>query len=235
MTFHPLEGAFARVSRAEEHLRDLDDMLASILNAQQNSIPIEFDINSGYVVPQRPKGTFVTYEVAILIGEICYNLRDALDYLIYELTRADSGSVKSGTQFLIEDLPENFIRRQKTFLNGLNTAHIAAIERLQPYNGCDWAAALRDFSNRDKHREFVGIGGTSVIQFWPEWDSSFENTRVPIRRAKHARLGEVNVKVHFRGEITFEDGSSIIQMLEKIKAQVAATLTQFKFEFGAAT
>jgi hypothetical protein len=41
-------------------------------------------------------------EISIVVGEICYNLRAALDYLVYELARLDSGCIQNGTQFPIE-------------------------------------------------------------------------------------------------------------------------------------
>ena len=42
-------------------------------------------------------------------------------------------------------------------------SRLAAIEWLQPYSGCDWTKALRDLSNRDKHREFVSIKGDYTV------------------------------------------------------------------------
>jgi len=71
-----------------------------------------------------------------LVGEITYNLRCALDYLIYALAVLDSGSDEKGTQFPILDAAKDFAGRGKTMLKGLNAAHVAAIERLQPYQGC---------------------------------------------------------------------------------------------------
>ena len=43
----------------------------------------------------------------ILVGEIIYNLRAALDYLIFELSLLDSGNEINGSipQFIIEDEP----------------------------------------------------------------------------------------------------------------------------------
>src|SRR5207253_9743560 len=45
----------------------------------------------------------------ILIGEVCYNLRSALDYLIHELTNIDTGPPKHKTQFPIEDGKNGFL------------------------------------------------------------------------------------------------------------------------------
>jgi hypothetical protein len=84
--------------------------------------------------------------IGIRIGEVCYNLRSALDYLIFELAKLDSCAEQSGTQFPIIDAKEDFEGRGKriflkegiNLLKGINLAHVAAIEQLQPCNGCQW-------------------------------------------------------------------------------------------------
>src|SRR5436305_13077108 len=90
--------------------------------------------------------------LGVLIGEIVQNLRTSLDYLIHRLAWYDAGpDAERKTQFPIEDKPEVFKGRKRTHLEGLTADHIAAIERLQPYNGVKWLAALRDLFNGDKH------------------------------------------------------------------------------------
>src|SRR5204863_4438007 len=85
--------------------------------------------------------------------EMIYNLRAALDYVVFEPARFDSGQTQNGTQFPIEDKPEGFKGRQKTYLKGLTDPHVALVEEYQPCQGCNWTATLRDLSNPDKHRE----------------------------------------------------------------------------------
>jgi hypothetical protein len=172
--------------------------------------------------------------VGIRIGEIAYSLRTALEYLVYELAYHDSGVFNEGTQFPIEDTPEGFARRKKSvWLKGLNSAHIAAIERLQPYNGCNWAKALRDISNRDKHRAFVEIGGRAEAYIYTRRDTNFDSIDSPIRRTPHPdpAIGYVDVKVYVTSAVQFADGTPIIETLEEIKREVANTLVAFKPEF----
>jgi hypothetical protein len=52
--------------------------------------------------------TFVGMSVPIRVGEVCYNFRSALDYLIFELAKLDSGVEQGGTQFPIMDSPKDF-------------------------------------------------------------------------------------------------------------------------------
>lgn len=156
---------------------------------------------------------------------------------MFELAKLDSGIEQAGTQFPIEDKRKGFEFRIKgKGLGGINARHVAMIEQLQPYQGCQWTAALRDISNPDKHREFVAIRGDWRI----EWRHSL-NEPDPARlaallgtmhRAYHPGRGaEVDVKLRFISTILLDGGTPVTDALEEIQAQVAATLTAFKPEF----
>jgi hypothetical protein len=98
----------------------------------------------------------MTFIFSVVIGEIVYNLRSALDYLVFELAGLDSGCIIEGTQFPIERSQKSFKWRVRGgWLDVLNAAHVAAIEALQPYRGCQWAAVLQNLSNPDKHVHLV--------------------------------------------------------------------------------
>ncbi len=86
---HVLKGAFERVARAEEHLLDLNGRLDAWRHEQENAIIPQFDPNPpDYHFTADTSGAIgPPFIVGILIGEISYNLRSALDYLIYELAR----------------------------------------------------------------------------------------------------------------------------------------------------
>ena len=230
---HPLDSCFERVRRADEHLADLQERIETVRRQQQDSITVQFDANP----PHNPifgvfTKTFVTMRIGILIGEICYNLRGSLDYLVFELAKLNSGSTQHGTQFPIEDTKKGFEWRKSRWLKGINPSHIAAIERLQPYMGCNWTKALRDLSNRDKHREFANIGGHSEAYIYTRPDDrNFHSIRAPIRSTPHPAFGKVDVKVYVTSAIQFADGAPIIETIKELQTQVANTLVAFKPEF----
>jgi hypothetical protein len=131
-----LDSAFERVDRAGEHFSEFKRRVAVWNNAQCNTVVWQFD-------PQDPSKITVgvskiipmPLRIGTLVGEICYNLRTALDYLIFELAKLDSGIPQDGTQFPIEDAPKGFAWRQKGgWLKGLNSA---------PYRSNRGAAALQ--------------------------------------------------------------------------------------------
>ncbi len=145
----------------------------------------------------------------------------------------DSSVIQSGTQFPIEDSGKHFNGHSKVVrLKGINPTHIAMIERLQPYNGCDWTKILRELSNPDKHREITRIRGDYFVHGFTSFDHpNFADIRNPVRRAYHPIHGEVDVKIGLVTTVTLDDGTPVTSALEEIKTQVANTLILFKPEF----
>lgn len=232
---HPLDGCRERARRAEEHFRELERQIAIMIEKQAHTVPFDLDpkpphaaVNVGF-----PPETFSGIRFGTLVGEIIYNLRCALDYLIYALAVLDSGSPQKGTQFPIMDVAQDFTGRGETMLKGVNAAHVAAIERLQPYNGCHWTARLRDLSNMDKHRHIVPGGG--IMKATVHSGLSTDLSRIHgafDRKARHPVTGEdVDVKVHVASELLFTDGTPVIETLQEIQTGIADTLRQFEPEF----
>src|SRR5690348_4263130 len=85
ITPHVLNGAIVRVARAEKHLADLRDDLADWLLEQENAVVPQFDPKPPHdFFPDMSKCIGPPLTVGVLIGEIAYNLRSALDYLVFE-------------------------------------------------------------------------------------------------------------------------------------------------------
>jgi hypothetical protein len=233
---HPLGGCFERVRRAEEHLADFESRVGIMFAKQANALGINFDPNPPHraIQPTLPPETFYDLRFPILIGEVCYNLRSALDWLVFELAQLDAGSPQDNTQFPLEDTPEGFEGNKKRFrLHLLSPAHVALIERAQPYNGCNWAKRLRHLSNSDKHRQFIQTGGNLVYYVHSSLEKDLTRCWGYERYAPHPVAGQppVKVKVYIASSITFPDGAPVVETVEEIKAGVADTLAAFKLEF----
>ena len=201
---------------------------------QAHTVPFDLDPKPphGATNIRLPPETFAGIRFGTLVGEICYNLRCVLDYLVYALAELDSGSPQKGTQFPIMDLAKDFAGRGNAMLVGVNVAHVAAIERLQPYMGCKWSGRLRDLSNADKHRHIVPGGGNCQITVHSGLEKDISRIWGVERKAPHPLTGEdVNFKVYVTGEILFADGAPVISTIHEIKAGVADTFRQFEPEF----
>jgi hypothetical protein len=102
MTDHPLDGARKRIERADKHLKDFVAAVEAYAASEAKNITIEYDEvrNQPNVIlaPKSPR----PIELALIVSDCIHNLRAALDYLVYELSREDSGDADpSGTQFPI--------------------------------------------------------------------------------------------------------------------------------------
>lgn len=117
---HPLDGAYARLARAEEHLQELesinDGLVSELCNVGVEVLDKE--------IKQFPEATRTgselikfafdqtatppTLRIQVLVGETIYNLRAALDYFVYQLAILNSGRVQHYTQFPIERTPSKF-------------------------------------------------------------------------------------------------------------------------------
>lgn len=229
MQRHPLADAYLRIDRAREHLEELKRHIAGYIEANEASSLIKVEGHTVSAIwPPQPPPMF-----GVRAGEIVYNLRAALDYLVYRLASLDAGKIIETTQFPIEDTPEGFKRRRSRFLRGVNKAHVAAIEEFQPYKGVDWIWILRDLSNVDKHRAVhlagyqsaglvrANIGGTE------EQAKAFGGFRVP---------GD-DVAMYYPAPIyvAFSNGASVEEALQLLLTETSEVLKTFDPEFEGTT
>ncbi len=232
---HPLDGAYRRVEWAEKRLEELRRIITLFTEQELERVHWDAVFRDGRIILNLPALSAPPPEVPILLGEVIYHLRSAMDYLVFELAKADSGRAQERTQFPIENTEAGFARRRKSFLNGVSQRHVDAIKRLQPCDGCDWTAALAELSNPDKHRELhaafsIQEGEHSI--FWSNRVSMLPpgpGKVYPVR--DHP---ELHVKVQHESSmvVTFTDQTTpVVPILEILKAQVTETLDAFKPEF----
>lgn len=235
-----LGSAYRRLDRAREHLADLKARLAAVderWNSSNEQLTLQVNFETGEVRPKLPDNfPGVTVECFIVTGELIYNLRAALDYLVFQLAFLDSKRTRTGTQFPIEKNKEDFKRRSRTYLKGVNVPHRAHIATLQPYSRCDWTKTLARLSNADKHRELTIVAheiSGQLLRTTGPVGSFADSTHGFVGRAKLADGTEVDMHVDFRLQrsVTFLDGTPVVETLEQLAAGVAETLDFFKPDF----
>ena len=205
-----LAGAEFRAIRAREHLDNLKIRCASVLSQEWVNIGPN---RTGTIeeIPVEPIDPFIP----ITVGEIVYNMRAALDYVVYALARSDSGKPQRGTQFPIENTEKGFRDNCGEYLCGITSQHKALFEPLQPYNRCNWTRSLRDLSNADKHRHLAIVHRVAVV-------------RTPINQAALDRPGDVNVNEGFAQFVAFENGTPVVDTLEILQTQVTQVIKSFE-------
>lgn len=218
--YNALNDAFRRVERADQHLADLSAEIASWREAQLGMLGVEAAeggrvamlMNYGFQGPPP--------EWSVVIGELIYNLRAALDYLVYGLAWVGSGVEQSRTQFLIEDDEASFRGRAAQGLCGVLPQQVEGIRALQPFRGCTWTREIRDLSNQDKHRalHLVVAQGSGWAEFqYPEAESDPDH--------------QVRVKNTPTLEVALQNDSLVPDALAEYCKEVRATLEDFKPAF----
>jgi hypothetical protein len=190
---HPLDGAFAKLERATELLNTLQVAALRYLD------PIPWDL-LGEVLHE-PDRYVVTVGVkkappprlGAIFGDLIHNLRSSLDYLVYELVRLNHQEPQNKTGFPIyKDRPTGtFSNASRDALRGVADEPIALIEKLQPYNRSDLQRTaliiVREFSNRDKHR--------NIVPFIAAMRHPGDDPDISFTTNEHARLkGDFSVK-----------------------------------------
>jgi hypothetical protein len=216
-----LNDARARVARAEEHIARLESQCASILAPNTTIVVGTHNSPLLGIPPNIPQAPPI---LSILVGEAIYNLRSALDYLVYELVYLDGGKLKNDTNFPIVETEKEWNnlfprkkggkKRRTDWFYVLSPAHQAAIKRFQPCQKCLWMRTLSSLSNPDKHRRLTFVKPITTFQ---AGDS-----------AKTANLTwPMMVTLRFTGKIALHDGSGVIETLKLLKQEVSDVIEAF--------
>src|SRR5438105_4985498 len=133
-----------RLVRARKHLAELEHLAEANRSIVSKSISFHRHdwTEPIYQVGNDPEtlGEVETGELQVVIDEIVQNLRTALNYLVVALARFDSGKQKVARelQFPIERCEKCFLKNRTKYLKGIGAEHGTMIERVQPYNRCEW-------------------------------------------------------------------------------------------------
>lgn len=167
---HPLADFRLKLNRANSHLETLKGQINAWFEKQPYGVTGKYDPG--------PPEKYILYlrffdppprDWGLLIGEFAHNARSALDYLAWQLVKANNKSPNRRTQFPIVLNPCAWPGRNGARnLRGASSRHVGMVERLQPYNRVDAdghsyarrtfghpLALLSFLSNEDKHRVLV--------------------------------------------------------------------------------
>jgi hypothetical protein len=223
----PFDQIELRLARADKHLTELENLAKEFAYVNQKSVTFYPNLEKdgpaffSYGEPVETLGEIEAGELNVVIGDIVHNLRSTLNYLTVTLARRDSPQRALGkkVQFPIESRAELFSEHRSTYLCGVNTEHVAMIERVQPYNGCEWTKFLQSLSNLDKHVELVTVYHEAITAEPPddeaEWGDPYRTVHVTM---------DLDVFV----EVAFENGVPIVNALQELKSQVSTFIEQFK-------
>jgi hypothetical protein len=168
-----LERTRARIERAEMHYREFGKVWNAFVGQDEPYSPfVRIDSHGEGIIYVDPNG-LPAKELALEFGEMLYQLRAALDSLVYEVAVLDSGQDPppdaKKLEFPIRGSKASFDQAAWK-IAPLTDQHRDMIESIQPYDPGQRTEAQRlmgetlqvinDLARKDRHR------GLRVIAFW---------------------------------------------------------------------
>lgn len=230
-----LDGCWAKVERAREHMHELEQLAEAFLRRHPNQIRFDKYTEPGWVI-LRALVEPPPVRISLVAGDLIHNLRSALDYLVWQLVRSEGGVGGTHTAFPICLSESEFDRRvrnppknRKSPLHGIDPSgdKWALVDRFQPYHAGHQAdveplSALAALSNRDKHRsllaglsilegfdldEFTKSIGLGIADFSVTFDEpNFLTHETELARFRPITTGGMEVKRELPVEIALSDG-----------------------------
>jgi hypothetical protein len=163
---HPLDGARLKVHRANEHLLAVNDNIRAFLAGNPYRSVREVDPKDGTHVFHLEVDRYPSPDISAIIGDCVHNLHSALDYIAWELVKANGQGPSDHTKFPLYKDASRYaahVRDGGSDINKMSPEAQHAIERFQPYHGGDTAPLdlLYELSRWDKHREILLIASVS--------------------------------------------------------------------------
>jgi hypothetical protein len=166
-----LSSARLKIARANHHAKALKTAIDAWLKDRPYEVTLDKDPETGEQVCRIHVLRHPPPEWSILIGEIVYGLRSALDHAVYGLSAPPGGDPPNGTEFPIfkdEAMFRNTNRPGGLWkARGLSPAALSVVDSVQPFRhgGQEpdrhllWV--LQELCNVDKHR-MLNLSSTAL-------------------------------------------------------------------------
>ena len=246
-----LEAPIRKTERAHEHMANLSAKIDAFLASCDYKVRRDFqgDPPSFVVTVEEVHFPPVPYEFSILAGEAVHHLRSSLDYLIFELVRANKSEPSRKNMWPIGGLVKEGIPKAK--VAGVSPTALKLIESFQPYRlGTRYKEhplwRLNKLDNWDKHRFLIRTFLAQPGGIVAEWiDSSgrlvrdSQSTTVEIEPGHKFSWGpargirpEMNVKIKSEPKVVFEDitgleNKAVIPVLLELSGEVLSIVQKF--------
>lgn len=178
---HPLDSVWLKVVRAKEHLDFLNAEVQKFWTLKPCEVITEKNLEVIDVATLKDSKKFFRFKInrepptewSAIVGDFAYNLRSALDHLVWQLALLFTSNPRRSTEFPIFDTISSYQNSRsgaKRKLRDVLPASHSIIESLQPYHRRDWPEVehlwwLHEINRIDKHREIIPNFIQSGISF----------------------------------------------------------------------
>lgn len=219
-----LDESRAKLGRAYQHFKSLEDQITSFLEAKPYRVAIENPSDGRYVFRLDNAPEIPAKEWALMVGDCVHNLRSSLDYIAWRLAGSDPGDTQ--TQFPIFTSKAGWDSHSQRRVGRMLPSAQTHLQRNQPYHLPEPDESplnvLRVLDDTDKHKLLTVVAAVPLT-FGVEWATTVDpKVSEPIAHiATNAELvgdvviafiddpnsaPDVKMKVDFTPEIAFGDG-----------------------------
>ena len=160
-----LQGVNAKIDRAQQSLQALDADIAALCEYERRKHLFVMEQRLLLVLHSRETEPLVNY--AVRVGEITYNLRSALDHLVWQLVLDNGEDPTPSNGFPIFRKEHGYPTAAKKMLKGVKQDRSEMIHRLQPFQENSVVGAhlwmLNSICNIDKHRYLTVVDLHSFV------------------------------------------------------------------------
>jgi hypothetical protein len=247
---HPLDGANAKLARADTHLHAFEQAVLRYLAAE----PVKVDTHDELREDGLRRIVWVASALqdppeilGLLIGDWANSCRAALDYVVYELVRRESGEGDPRwTQFPVVTRRRDYASREARQLRGAPAWARTVIAGLQPFEDGEDPdfhplAILAAISNRDKHRlihaaamQVAGsqarLSGTNLTEIHSieQNPGTVTTDRVILDAVLKTDGNDFAIEMNLRVSVALEDYEfPAVDLLYGIQTEVAAIVEWF--------
>jgi hypothetical protein len=154
MSPEPLTNTLAKLARADEHLHSLDCEAKAFGSGEPYSVTTERE--DGAYIARLTIREWPPLRLGVILGDVFYNWRSALDNMICSLVRANNQTPTRRNSFPILRSQSDYDAKGVKRTSGISAAHATIVESLQPYPDRTDAtiaalALVNEHCNADKH------------------------------------------------------------------------------------
>lgn len=157
-----VESIRAEITRAKQHIQDLQLGLRAFYDTKPNAFAIKEDTQAGKRIYYVSKAEAVPYHVAAIAADVIQNLRSPLDQIAYQLVLDACGGAepKWKVYYPIAGNAASYPSTRGRVIKGVGQAVINAIDATEPYKGGKGHALwqLNALNKVNKHKLLVGTG-----------------------------------------------------------------------------
>jgi hypothetical protein len=180
----PLMGVDLKIERAKAKVAKLKFILSSALDLDRDGFSLDYDPKRGEHVCSVVTVPVLNPAWTILVGEVVFQLRSALDHLAWQLVELDGGTPGEQTQFPIRDTPldrkSNLMELKARTMPQIKSPQILdCLDKSQPYARSDGTIKslgdahtnalwlVKVLNNIDKHRLLLAtVCALDIEQMW---------------------------------------------------------------------